>query len=51
MERRDVLRLTAGGLVGLAAAEGAKPAAAAGEEKSDLSFMMFPVPVVNQIRT
>jgi dipeptidyl aminopeptidase/acylaminoacyl peptidase len=42
MERRDVLRLTAGGLVGLAAAEGAKPATAAGEEKSDLSFTMFP---------
>jgi dienelactone hydrolase len=48
MERRDVLRLTAGGLVGLAAADGAKPASAAGEEtaagkeKSDLSFTMFP---------
>jgi dienelactone hydrolase len=48
MERRDVLRLTAGGLVGLAAADGAKPATAAGEEtaagkeKSDLSFTMFP---------
>jgi hypothetical protein len=42
MERRDVLRLTAGGLLGLAAAEEAKPAVAAGEEKPDLSFMMFP---------
>src|SRR5580700_7159580 len=42
MERRDVLRLTAGGLVGLAATEGAIPAAVAGEEKPDLSFMMFP---------
>jgi dipeptidyl aminopeptidase/acylaminoacyl peptidase len=42
MERRDVLRLTAGGLVGLATAEaGAAPAIAA-EEKRDLSFMMFP---------
>jgi hypothetical protein len=42
MERRDVLRLTAGGLVGLAATEGANPATAAGDEKPDLSFMMFP---------
>src|SRR5580700_7170880 len=42
MERRDVLRLTAGGLVGLAATEGANPAIAAGDEKPDLSFMMFP---------
>jgi dipeptidyl aminopeptidase/acylaminoacyl peptidase len=42
MERRDVLRLTAGGLVGLAAADSATPAIAAGEERPDLSFMMFP---------
>ena len=48
MERRDVLRLTATGLIGLAAADGAKPASAAaeetaaGKEKSDLSFTMFP---------
>jgi dipeptidyl aminopeptidase/acylaminoacyl peptidase len=42
MERRDVLRLTAGGLVGLAAAEGGTRPATAAEEKSDLSFMMFP---------
>ena len=42
MERRDVLRLTAGGLVGLAAAEGVTVPAAAAEEKPDLSFMMFP---------
>jgi dipeptidyl aminopeptidase/acylaminoacyl peptidase len=42
MERRDVLRLTAGGLVGLAASDAATPAAAAGEEKPALSFMMFP---------
>jgi dipeptidyl aminopeptidase/acylaminoacyl peptidase len=42
MERRDVLQLTAGGLLGLAAAQEAKPAVAAGEEKPDLSFMMFP---------
>jgi dipeptidyl aminopeptidase/acylaminoacyl peptidase len=41
MERRDVLRLTAGGLVGLAAAEDVRPAIAA-EEKPPLSFMMFP---------
>jgi len=40
MERRDVLRLTAGGLVGLATAESG--GAAAAEEKHDLSFMMFP---------
>ena len=42
MERRDVLRLTAGWLVGLAAAEGVTVPAAAAEEKPDLSFMMFP---------
>jgi hypothetical protein len=42
MERRDVLRLTAGGLVGLTAAEGIRPAQAAGDEKPDLSLMMFP---------
>jgi dipeptidyl aminopeptidase/acylaminoacyl peptidase len=42
MERRDVLRMTAGGLVGLAAAEGPNPAMAAGDEKPPLSFMMFP---------
>ena len=42
MERRDVLRLTAGGLVGLTAAEGTIPARAAGDEKPDLSLMMFP---------
>src|SRR5579863_6490680 len=42
MERRDVLRLTAGGLVGLAATEAVQPANAAGDEKLDLSLMMFP---------
>jgi dipeptidyl aminopeptidase/acylaminoacyl peptidase len=42
MERRDVLRLTAGGLALLSATEAAKPATAAGEEKPDLTFMMFP---------
>src|ERR1700761_5898163 len=42
MERRDVLRLTAGGLVGLAATESIAPAGAAEEEKAPLSFMMFP---------
>src|SRR6202046_2003871 len=42
MERRDVLRLTAGGLVGLTASEGMTPARAAGDEKPDLSLMMFP---------
>src|SRR3984885_11525035 len=42
MERRDVLRLTAGGLVGLAATEGMSPAIAAGDERPDLSLMMFP---------
>src|SRR6202000_1762986 len=42
MERRDVLRLTAGGLVGLAATEGMSPAIGAGDERPDLSLMMFP---------
>src|SRR3984885_1196988 len=42
MERPDVLPLTAGGLVGLAATEGMSPAQAAGDEKPDLSLMMFP---------
>jgi hypothetical protein len=32
MERRDVLQLTAGGLLGLAAAQEAKPAVAAGKK-------------------
>jgi dipeptidyl aminopeptidase/acylaminoacyl peptidase len=42
MERRDVLLMTAGGLLGLAATEAAKPAVAAAEDKPDLSLMMFP---------
>jgi dipeptidyl aminopeptidase/acylaminoacyl peptidase len=42
MERRDVLRLTVGGLAGLAATERAKTANAAEDEKPGLSLMMFP---------
>jgi dipeptidyl aminopeptidase/acylaminoacyl peptidase len=43
MERRDVLRLTAAGVLGFAAAESVEnEAASAAEEKSDLSLMIFP---------
>ena len=42
MERRDVLRLTAGGLAGLAAAETMPSVRAAENDRPDLSLMMFP---------
>src|SRR5579863_8536629 len=41
MERRDVLRLTAGGLVGLAATERAQTSASE-DQKPDVSLVLFP---------